>query len=302
MGERPRPKARKTARRLGRTPRKPLLPEQGVPVDYALSASQFSTVRAAKPPATIPAWWVNTAIGIFLLPLAGIWTQTFFTCFSRATLHHGFWASEEFWFFALGALLWTIAFFGLPRPLLLYVFGHELTHALWVWAMGGRVSQFKVRRDGGHIVTNMNNFWVALAPYFFPIYSIAVILLYGGVGLFAEVSHYRQLLFGLDRRDVGVPRQFHPVDDTQRPDRPQLPRHVLLAGGHLHDESARPDRDAPHRLAAYLLALFRPRDAPEHDRVFPLGRRGDSIRTPALGVEVSRKLRPASAPWAGAGG
>jgi hypothetical protein len=199
-------KGRKTATRPGRPLRKPRpLREPDAPVDYALSASQFSTLRAAKPPATIPAWWVNTAIGVFLLPLAGIWTQTFFTCFSRATLHQGFWASAEFWFFSLGALLWTIAFFGLPRPLLLYVFGHELTHALWVWVMGGRVSQFKVRRDGGHIVTNMNNFWVALSPYFFPIYSIAVILLFGGIGLFHDMSRYRELLFGL----IGATWAFH---------------------------------------------------------------------------------------------
>ena len=56
--------------------------------------------------------------------------------------------------------------------MLVYVFGHELTHALWVWLMGGRVSRFRVGRDGGHIVTDRNNFWIALAPYFFPLYSI----------------------------------------------------------------------------------------------------------------------------------
>ena len=198
-------KGRKAASRPGRPARRSHNKGGATPVDYALSASRFSTLREGRPPATIPAWWVNTVIGIFLLPLAGIWTQTFFTCFSRATLHQGFWASAEFWFFALGALLWTIAFFGLPRPLLLYVFGHELTHALWVWAMGGRVSQFRVGRDGGHIVTNMNNFWVALAPYFFPLYSILVIVLYGGIGLFHDVTHYRQLLFA----SIGATWAFH---------------------------------------------------------------------------------------------
>ena len=58
--------------------------------------------------------------------------------------------------------------------MVLYVFGHELTHALWVWLMGGRVSRFRVGRDGGHIVTDKNNFWIALAPYFFPLYSLLV--------------------------------------------------------------------------------------------------------------------------------
>ncbi len=167
--------------------------------------SHFPALRAARPAATIPVWWVNTVIGVFLVPVAIIWTQTFFTCFSRATLHYGFWASPQFWFFALGALLWTIAFFGLPRPLLIYVFGHELTHALWVWAMGGRVSKFQVRRDGGHIITDTNNFLVALAPYFFPLYSIFVILVYAGAGLFYDMSRYRELLFAL----IGATWAFH---------------------------------------------------------------------------------------------
>ena len=72
-----------------------------------------------------------------------------FHVFARATVTQRLWAGEEFWFFSLGAVLWLIAFFGLPRPILIYVFGHELTHALWVWLMGGRVSRFRVGRDGG---------------------------------------------------------------------------------------------------------------------------------------------------------
>ena len=115
------------------------------------------------------------------------------------------WAGEEFWFFSLGAVLWLIAFFGLPRPLVIYVFGHELTHALWVWLMGGRVSRFRVSRDGGHVVTSKANFWIALAPYFFPIYSILVIVVYGALSLFLEVQPYGQLLYAL----IGVSWAFH---------------------------------------------------------------------------------------------
>jgi len=81
-----------------------------------------------------------------------------FTAFTRATIHQQLWAGAEFWFFTLGAVLWLIAFFGLPRPVIIYVFGHELTHVLWVWLMGGRVSKFRVSSDGGHIVTNRTNF------------------------------------------------------------------------------------------------------------------------------------------------
>ena len=115
----------------------------------------------------MPTKWVKFIFAIFLLPICGVLTQTFFTVFARATVTQRLWTGEEFWFFSLGALLWLIAFFGLPRPILIYVFGHELTHALWVWLMGGRVSRFRVGADGGHVVTTQANFWIALAPYFF---------------------------------------------------------------------------------------------------------------------------------------
>src|SRR5512141_1292658 len=94
----------------------------------------------------VPTKWVKFIVALFLLPICGILSQTFFTSFARATVAERLWAGEAFWFFSLGGLLWLIAFFGLPRPIVLYVFGHELTHALWVWMMGGRVSRFKVGR------------------------------------------------------------------------------------------------------------------------------------------------------------
>jgi hypothetical protein len=156
-------------------------------------------------PWLIPTRWVKFVIAVFLLPLCAILTQTFFTVFTRATITQRLWAGEQFWFFSLGAVLWLIAFFGLPRPMVVYVFGHELTHALWVWLMGGRVSRFRVSREGGHIVTDRNNFWIALAPYFFPIYSLLVLGVYGIVGLFVNVEAYGRLLYAL----VGITWAFH---------------------------------------------------------------------------------------------
>ena len=153
----------------------------------------------------IPTRWVKFVVALFLLPLCAILTQTFFTVFTRAAVTQRLWAAEEFWFFSLGAILWLIAFFGLPRPMLVYVFGHELTHALWVWLMGGRVTRFRVGRDGGHIVTDRNNFWIALAPYFFPLYSLLVIAGYGVLGLFFNVQPYGRLLYAL----IGATWAFH---------------------------------------------------------------------------------------------
>jgi len=153
----------------------------------------------------IPIRWVKFVVALFLLPLCAVLSQTFFTVFARATVTQRLWAGEEFWFFSLGAILWLIAFYGLPRPMLVYVFGHELTHALWVWLMGGRVSRFRVGRDGGHIVTDRNNFWIALTPYFFPLYSLIVIGVYGTLSLFFDVQPYGRLLYGL----IGATWAFH---------------------------------------------------------------------------------------------
>lgn len=153
----------------------------------------------------IPVRWVNTIIGLFLLPLAWVWTESFFSLFSRQHLDYAFWASEEFWFFSLGSLLWLIAFFGLPKPVSLYVFGHELTHAIWVWLMGGRVSKFKFGSEGGYILTDKQNVWISLAPYFYPIYSVAVIILYFVASLFWDVAPHTRWLF----LALGVTWSFH---------------------------------------------------------------------------------------------
>ncbi len=151
----------------------------------------------------VPTWWLNSVIGLFLLAPALLLTQTFFTAFSRVTLHQQFWATEEFWFFALGSVLWTLWFFGSmwafgePRPLRVYIFGHELTHAVWVWLMGGAVEEFVVRRDGGHILTDKHNFWISLTPYFYPLYSLVIIALYGLGSLFYNLADSQTMLLGL---------------------------------------------------------------------------------------------------------
>ncbi len=80
---------------------------------------------------------------------------------------------------AAGAGCWAAVYLLLPKPMWIYVFGHELTHALWVWLFGGRVKEFKAGSDGGHVVASKTNFLITLAPYFFPLYAVLV------VGVFA---------------------------------------------------------------------------------------------------------------------
>ena len=64
----------------------------------------------------------------------------------------------------------------LPAPVRLYVLGHELTHALWGLAFGARVSNLKVGIKGGSVSLSKSNVWITLAPYFFPFWTILVVV------------------------------------------------------------------------------------------------------------------------------
>ena len=171
-----------------------------------------SFAAPAETALVVPVRWVKFVVGLFLLPLCYILTAAFFSALldaltSQASGRPHFWATAEFWFFSLGLVCWLIAYFGLPKPLIVY--GHELTHAITVKLMGGRVSDFSVGRDGGYIVSSKINTWIALAPYFVPIYSVGVILLYGLVSLLYDLQPHAELATGILYGLLGFTWAFH---------------------------------------------------------------------------------------------
>ena len=77
-----------------------------------------------------------------------------------------------------GAACWLVIYLLLPKPMWIYVFGHELTHALWAWLFGGQLKKLKVSSGGGHVVVSKSNFLIVLAPYFFPLYVALVVAVF----------------------------------------------------------------------------------------------------------------------------
>ena len=81
--------------------------------------------------------WFKFLIGLGLLPaLAGI-CLTLPEMATYGWKGH-FWESVWFWGLFSGLSLWITVYFVLPRPMWVYVFGHELTHALMVYLMAER--------------------------------------------------------------------------------------------------------------------------------------------------------------------
>src|SRR5690349_12025318 len=105
--------------------------------------------------------WAKFLVAILLLPLCAGAVKALWLVF-RATG-----SATQIWVAMLaGAACWVVLFLMLPKPMLVYVFGHELTHAVWAWLFGGKVRKFKASADGGHVVVTKHNFLIGLAPYF----------------------------------------------------------------------------------------------------------------------------------------
>jgi len=129
---------------------------------------------------SVPLWlifrvpkWIKFIIAVLLLPVCVGAANALWLVLRTSG------SADTTWIpFLAGAACWIVIFLLLPKPMWIYVLGHELTHALWTWLFGGKVKKMKVTSSGGHVVINKTNFLIALAPYFFPLYVVFVIVVF----------------------------------------------------------------------------------------------------------------------------
>lgn len=112
-------------------------------------------------------------IALLLLPVCAGAAQALWL-----VLQHSGSADRTWVPFLAGAACWLVVLWLLPKPLWLYVLGHELTHAIWTWIFGGQVKKIKVTSSGGHVILSKSNFVIGLAPYFFPLYAVLVVVVF----------------------------------------------------------------------------------------------------------------------------
>ncbi len=144
--------------------------------------------------------WIKFIIAILLLPVCAGAARALWLVLCAVGGADAVWVP-----LLAGAACWLVVFLLLPKPLWIYVFGHELTHALWTWLFGGQVKKMKVSSEGGHVVVTKTNFVITLAPYFFPFYTALVIIVFALGHFFWDWRDYQVwLLLG-----VGASYAFH---------------------------------------------------------------------------------------------
>jgi hypothetical protein len=148
-------------------------------------------------------------LGFLLLPLCWVTSWTFLTQFTHATVERGFWHSQQFWYFAVGALVmlgWFWSKIAQPAFLYCYVLGHELTHAVFVKCFGGKVLGIKWGTEGGYVTTDKTNWVISLSPYFVPFWSVIAVIIYVLASLFYDISPTgNQIFYGV----IGATWSFH---------------------------------------------------------------------------------------------
>jgi len=156
--------------------------------------------------------WAKFIIAILLLPVCiGAGSALWMVIRSSGS-------ADTTWVpFLAGAACWAAIYLLLPKPMWIYVFGHELTHAVWTWLCGGKVKRFKASSSGGHVVISKSNFLIALAPYFFPLYAVLVVLVFLAGHLIWNWQHFLvwfHLLLGAAYA-FHVSLTFHVLQTTQ---------------------------------------------------------------------------------------
>ena len=92
-----------------------------------------------------------------------------------------------FWAGIFGYFLFQVIF---DKPIRTYVFGHELTHALFGVLSGAKIKRFKVSSSGGSVSLTKTGLLIALSPYFVPLYTVFLVGIYWGVSRFVDLSAF----------------------------------------------------------------------------------------------------------------
>ena len=140
-------------------------------------------------------------IGLVILPVCAASTLAFYDQIGNISSP----ATRYSWYFFLGIGSYLFIHIFFPKLNWLYVLGHESMHAMAAWLTGGKVKGIKVSGKGGHVKADKSNFFILLAPYLIPAYSLLVLVIFFVCSLFIDVGPWQSTFFFL----IGLTFCFH---------------------------------------------------------------------------------------------
>ncbi|RMF91667.1 MAG: hypothetical protein D6733_00615 [Methanobacteriota archaeon] len=110
-------------------------------------------------------------LGLLLLPFCMGFLLAFMDVIYR--LHVTEWSEAAF---IAGAAAYPAVHHLLMKPRFLSTFAHEMTHVLWGLFFRAKIRDVRIKRHGGFVNLSKTNPAIRLAPYFFPFYTVFVLL------------------------------------------------------------------------------------------------------------------------------
>lgn len=162
----------------------------------------------------------------FLFALVLLPTLCFMLVETGAILVHVLGNFKSVLSFVLGAGIYAVIHYAWYDFSRIYVFMHEMTHALAALCCGSRVKDVSVGRESGYVKMDKTNVFIVLAPYFVPGYVLITVFVYMIGDLFVDLTPYRQVFLFL----MGFFTSFHFIQTFKtlfEADQPDL----KLAGG-----------------------------------------------------------------------
>ena len=160
----------------------------------APAASHTASVQDDEPPVVPVAGWTRALRLLLawsvLLPLSILMVYALLLHLyhhAGATVgHKSFWLSVPVWYSLLGAgafISLVISRVALPVMVYVYVVGHELTHAIAAKLCLGKVQTLSIDLNGGYVETDTDNLFIALSPYFVPLWMCIWLLFFWCINL-----------------------------------------------------------------------------------------------------------------------
>lgn len=143
---------------------------------------------------------LKAIVGVFFIPVAVASTKALFL-----TLGNIGFLNCNLYLLVGGFFVYPIFHIVFFKPMYVYALGHEAVHVLATWLCGGKVTSFSVSQSGGSVTTTKTNLFISLSPYFVPIHTIFLSLVFWVFSRFFDVSQFYDEFIFL----VGFTMSFH---------------------------------------------------------------------------------------------